>query len=187
MALRVYLRDDPGDAGASGGLTLPPLQPEGYRYVLWEPKLCDVVPPGASPQTYGAFWLMHRLRLFSNRDFAVVVAFDGRRPVHRLGIFPRSFRFPFMQRDDLQIGDVWTDPAHRGRGLAAYGIRYALARRRHRCGHRRFWYLVDEHNLSSIRAAERAGFTLRGSGQRTAPFGLRLLGTYDVDVSSDVR
>jgi RimJ/RimL family protein N-acetyltransferase len=122
---------------------------------------------------------MHRAHAFANRDYAVLVGFRNDAVVHRLGIFPRSFRFPFMGDRDLQIGDVWTDPAHRGRGLAAYGIQYAVERMQTDPS-RTYWYVVGDDNLPSIRAAERAGLSRWGEATRTARLGLRSLGQFNV-------
>ena len=37
--------------------------------------------------------------------------------IHRSGVYPR-IPIPSWGTDDLQIGDTWTDPEYRGRGLA---------------------------------------------------------------------
>ena len=100
---------------------------------------------------------------------------DGR-IVHRSIVTPRYFRFPFMKTKDLQIGDVWTDPDQRGKGLALFAIRKILVA----CGSadRFFWYLVEQENLSSIRVAEKAGLELGGRGAKRSRFGIALLGYY---------
>jgi RimJ/RimL family protein N-acetyltransferase len=73
-----------------------------------------------------------------------------------------------MAQQDLQIGNVLTEPEHRGRGLATLAICKVvelMARQR-----RTFWYLTAEDNRPSIRAVERAGFRLAGVGTRERPF-----------------
>ena len=84
-----------------------------------------------------------------------------------------------MQANDLQIGDTWTDPGHRGKGLAASSIQEIVAR----CARpgRAFWYLVDDANSASIKAVERAGFSLAGEGRIQKRFGLGILGEYVMD------
>jgi RimJ/RimL family protein N-acetyltransferase len=99
---------------------------------------------------------------------------DGR-VVHRSTLFPPFFRFPFMQRHDLQIGDTWTDPSERGRGLAGVAVRIARATVP---TDGRVWYIVDEKNTASIRVIEKAGFELLGRGTRRARLFIRVLGYY---------
>jgi RimJ/RimL family protein N-acetyltransferase len=145
---------------------------------LWRPSPSGLRPPavtGAGAYVWAAF---HTLHLFSNRDYAAVLIREGGEPVHRSYVFPRWARFPFMAADDLQIGDTWTAPAARGRGLARLAIRAALAHFA-RPG-RRFWYVAAADNHPSIRAAEGAGLRRVAVAHRTAPFGVRLVGRYEL-------
>jgi RimJ/RimL family protein N-acetyltransferase len=104
------------------------------------------------------------------------VIYDGERLAHRSGIFPRYPRFPFMGPDDLQIGDTWTHPDYRGRGLATLAI-HETVRRLGRPG-RAFWYIVEPANVASVRTIERAGFARVAESVRTSRLGVRLLGAY---------
>ena len=156
----------------------PPLLPKGYTFDLWTPSLLPSTPEGAPRRTYEVWWLFHRLHVFKNREYAVLLVWHGALVAHRLALFPGYFRFPFMARRDLQIGDVWTHPAHRGRGLAAAGLRYAM--RSARRDGRAFWYLTDQTNVASIRTAQRAGLQRIGAAARTRRFGVRLLGQFVV-------
>jgi RimJ/RimL family protein N-acetyltransferase len=84
-----------------------------------------------------------------------------------------------MADEDLQIGDVWTDEAHRGKGLATFAMGRILAALK-KPG-RRFWYVVGDGNAASIRIPERAGFTLVGTGRKWPRLGLGVLGKYVPD------
>jgi RimJ/RimL family protein N-acetyltransferase len=160
---------------------VPIPKPEGYELEVWEPSLMRLVPPGVPRRIYAVWWAFDRARVFRNGDYAVVLARKGRELVHRLGIFPGYFRFPFMGRDDLQIGHVWTSPAHRGRGLAAWAVRFAMEQRA--TDRRTFWYLTHDSNLASLRIAERVGFVRFGTAARTRRLGLRILGRFEVTAS----
>lgn len=161
----------------------PPEGPEdGYSYRIWRPSDGGMRPPGVNERAFSVWRLFHALRIFSNRDYGVFVIYHGTELAHRSGIFPRYFRFPFMGKDDLQIGDTWTAPEHRGKGLATFALRRIMSERR-KPG-RTFWYLVEEDNRSSIRAAEKAGMVKKGEGRRTKRFGVGLLGTYVMDQDS---
>ncbi len=86
-----------------------------------------------------------------------------------------------MANDDLQIGDVWTDPKHRGRGIASFAIRQIVAAKAMR--DRRIWYIVETDNSQSIRIVEKLGFVRAGTGTRTKRLGLCLLGQFVMDSS----
>ena len=87
-----------------------------------------------------------------------------------------------MWKEDLQIGDVWTSPDHRGKGLAVFAIRKIVAEFA-RPG-RHIWYLVERSNHSSIKVAEKAGLVRHGVGVRRKRFGIGLLGYYDIVIKN---
>ena len=152
----------------------PPPPPDGCVVTVWQPAGTAWTPPGTS----GLKWIVWRLfqltGVFASRDYAVVQIWRGRTLAHRSSVFPRYFRFPFMQPSDLQVGDTWTRESERGRGLAVAGLSTALAWARGRP----VWYLTTAANEASIRVARRAGFVPAGTGVRRPAFGLGLLGAY---------
>jgi RimJ/RimL family protein N-acetyltransferase len=161
----------------STGLRAPsPSVPSSLRVDLWRPSLGNMKPAGFQGLVFDVWWLFHNTHLFANRDYCQLVIYDGDRLVHRSGIFPRYPRFPFMGGSDLQIGDTWTDPDYRGRGLATLAIHETL-RRLARPG-RAFWYIVEPANVASVRTIERAGFARVAESVRTSRLGVRLLGAY---------
>ncbi len=157
-------------AGRAGG----PVAPLGYSYTVWKPGLLRVRPHGLPLQPFFIWWIFHQLRVFANRDYAVVLIQHQNQLVHRSVVTPKYFRFPFMGNRDLQVGDTWTHEAHRGKGLATLGLQAALEAG----GNREYWYLVEEGNLPSIRVAMKLGFRLAGVGIRTRRLGLALLGSF---------
>lgn len=153
-----------------------PALPDGYQVRIWRPGWRSPPPTAIRDPVHWAWWLFHLLHLFTNRDFGVVLIEQEGVLVHRSGVFPRYFRFPFMARADLQIGGTWTKPDQRGRGLAGAAIATALARL-HRPG-RVFWYIVDDANVASIRVIQRRGFLLAGRGARLPRLGMGALSYY---------
>jgi predicted GNAT family acetyltransferase len=84
-----------------------------------------------------------------------------------------------MEVRDLQIGDTWTAPAHRDRGLATAAILFAA---REVGGEGiGFWYVVASDNLSSRRVVEKLGFRPIAKGVRTRRFGTSFLGQYVIE------
>ena len=147
---------------------------EGYQAVLWRPTWTRLVPRGMPFHPFLIWWILHQLRVFPNRDYAIVLIRHQNQLVHRSVVTPAYFRFPFMRDSELQVGDTWTHEAHRGKGLATLGLQAALAG----SPNREFWYLVETGNLPSIRVAEKLGFCLVGTGTRTLRLGLALFGSF---------
>lgn len=155
-----------------------PALPEGYRLTVWQPTWSRWTPPASSGVKWLVWALFHHVGIFAARGYSVVQIWHGRELVHRSSVFPKYFRFPFMQRHDLQVGDTWTDQRERGRGLAVAALRHA-ARMAGASGSR-LWYLTTRANAASVRVAERAGLVQVGVGTRRSRFGLAVLGEYRI-------
>jgi len=164
----------------SAGEPLVVRQSDRYRWVTWRPGLL----PLDKTLTDIAWVAFHYLRLFSNSCFSRVLAYDGEVVVHRSTVFPRWRRYPFMGDDDLQIGNVWTHPRHRGLGLAKEALGRIITQNA-RPG-RAFWYVVSDDNSASISAATAVGFTRMGTGVRSTRFGMKLLGSFEITEPSSV-
>ena len=124
------------------------------------------------------WWLFHHAHVFRNRDFSICRIWENLQLVHQSVVFPPYFRFPFMGRGDLQIGDTWTLPSQRNRGLAVSAIENIVTA----CARpgRAFWYVVSEDNVASTKVMEKCTFELVGTGVRTKRFGLRLFGAFQL-------
>ena len=157
----------------------PQALPEpGYSCEIWRPSLSAFTPAGLPLLPFGVWWLFHHLRVFSNRGYALFLIKHRGQVVHRSIVTPGYFRFPFMRDKDLQVGDTFTEPEERGKGLAVFALRSILSS--DDVPDRPYWYVVERDNTASIRAAEKAGFQLAGEGTRTTRLGLRALGSYVV-------
>ena len=162
----------------SDGGTREELSPgDGYECEMWRPKWWRLKPKGFPIYPFGVWWLCHCLRIFGNRDYGVFIVRHNNEVMHRSVVFPRFLRFPFMQAEDLQIGDTWTDDRYRGRGIASFAIQRIVGSW-DGCPGRRFWYIVERDNLPSVRAATRAGLIMVGEGCRMDRWGFDLLGKY---------
>jgi len=172
MTLRFYRLAASDPRPAAGHVVSAP-----YRLDWWRPGLLRAIPPGCRPTPALVWWACHYAGVFRNRGYqvAAIVHDATGRASHRSSIFPGYFRFPFMDRDDLQVGDTWTAEDQRGRGLASGALR-AIAERFH--GARTLWYLTTEANTASCAVAERCGFRLAGTGAKLPRLGLGVLGSY---------
>ena len=84
-----------------------------------------------------------------------------------------------MKNDDLQIGPIWTQENHRGKGIASYAIQKILEA--YKKQNRRFWYIVREENSISRQFIERFGFTAYGKGIKKKRFGLGVMGSFIIE------
>jgi RimJ/RimL family protein N-acetyltransferase len=82
-----------------------------------------------------------------------------------------------MHRGDIQVGDIWTADAYRGRGLAAFVLREIISE----IPGRPVWFLCESSNEASARLAKSAGMSLYGVGERKPRFGISLLGQFQID------
>ncbi|MEW6277019.1 MAG: GNAT family N-acetyltransferase [Candidatus Eremiobacterota bacterium] len=155
------------------GAQLPSSGPEGR---FWRPGWTSLKPPGHPWFPFGVWWLFDRLGVFQSREYGIMILTEGGRTVHRSCVFPAFYRFPFMRAGELQIGDTWTHPDFRGRGLALCCIGRILEA----FGERTYWYVTEEDNRASIRVIEKAGFHLAGRGRKRDPLGLRLTARYEL-------
>ena len=147
----------------------------------WRPSTTRIVPPSLH-LFHGLWWLAHYFRVFRNRDYTVYLVQDGDRVIHRSCVIPCYFRWPFMSGNDMQISSTWTDPDYRGAGIATATLEQIVHDLR-RDG-RRFWYVSRPENPASIAVCVKAGFTLRGTGQRRPRFGTQILGRFTVNMAS---
>jgi len=160
---------------------VPLLQPsfaEPYSFILWSPAAHKVLPAGISEPRFIIWWMMHHLGVFATENYKLFLVYDRLNLIHRSCIFPKYFRFPFMSKLDLQIGDTWTDPGYRNKGVATAAIE-SIVNLNQRSS-RRFWYVVEEGNHASIRAIEKAGFSRHGRGSRKKRVGLQVLGFFEI-------
>lgn len=145
----------------------------------WQPSSLNIVPAGVPWMPFSVWWIMHNLYIFANRDYGLYLIYDNNNLlVHRSIFTPRYFRFPFMAKNDLQIGDIWTAPTTRGKGLATHAIQKIL--KLYQKPKRKFWYVVEENNIHSIKLAEKVGFIKIGEGIRKKSMGIKILGTFKI-------
>ncbi|HKD66101.1 MAG TPA: GNAT family N-acetyltransferase [Candidatus Binataceae bacterium] len=140
---------------------------DAFSTELWKPSLLTPWPRNATRDKKLHFLfrtLLHISGVFPSPESGAMVLYDGPRLVHYSAFTPRYWRFPFLAGGDLQVGDTWTEPSYRGRGLAKFGLR-ALLVQTAKPG-RRIWYVVQDINRASVKVAEDCGFQLAGTGGR---------------------
>ena len=134
------------------------VQPLGTRTVWWEPSWSNICPPHHKTPRFFLSWLLDRLGIFRNGQYAVLIIEDEQgRLIHRTCVFPAWLQFPFMRRPDVQLGNIFTASEWRKRGVAFYAIRFCLARLNHMAGD--VYYVADATNTPSHDLALKSGFS----------------------------
>lgn len=82
--------------------------------------------------------------------------------IHTSYMLPRSFKFPFLTKGDLEIGPCITVKNYRRKGIYTAVLRNIL-----RTGNGAFYMLVGKNNTASIRGIEKAGFRKVGICTKT--------------------
>jgi len=147
-----------------------------YRTVVWRPHGFDVIPKGLPLFPYAAWSAFHVFHVFHNRGYFLFLIYHEDDMVHRSCVIPGFYRYPFMQKNDVQVGYVWTREDHRGKGLAEFALKTIVSE--YVPTGSGVWYLTYKDNFQSIRVAEKAGFSLVGTGMRTRPLGLYVAGRF---------
>ena len=149
-----------------------------YEVEFWTPRRFVMRPKGLPAMPFAVWGLFHHAHIFSNRDYGIILIRRAGMLVHRSCVFPRYFRFPFMARADLQVGDTWTAPEERGKGLGKWALASAVCRCRARGT--TLWYVCDEWNDASAAVASRVGFQCVGRGARNKWHGIDLFGHFEI-------
>ena len=81
--------------------------------------------------------------------------------VHTSYVVPRCFKFPFLNKNDYEIGPCFTYPEYRGKGVYTNVLRSICQS----VGNQDtvFYMIVDESNIASIKGIEKAEFTRCGT------------------------
>jgi len=148
-----------------------------FKVVVWSPSFFKMPIKGIERMPIIVWLLFHYFFIFKNKKLKLIYITNNGDMVSRLLVTPGYFRFPFMKKTDLQLGDVWTDHRFRGKGLASYLISFSM----NLVDDNRVsvFYVVDCKNKDSIRLAEKNGFELQAAGNKIRFMYSTLFGYYN--------
>ncbi len=95
-----------------------------------------------------------------------VVLSEDKMLIHRSVVCKKSYKFPFLQKNQLCIGPCYTNPSYRGKGI--YGRVLLQIVEMHK-DITDFYMIVHDCNTSSRRGVEKAGFEVAGEVIRKGP------------------
>jgi len=102
---------------------------------------------------YDLYWYLN-----TNGNCWVYSVFDGNHEVHHSYTTNRLYKFPFMKVNDLQIGNCYTNPFYRGKGIYPYIIKYIVEEHLKNYPVNDVYMLIEEENISSQSGVKKVGF-----------------------------
>ena len=89
---------------------------------------------------------------------------DGR-VIHTSCVIPKCVKFLFLEKNEYEIGPCYTDPNHRRKGIYCCVLNYITSHSALKAS--KFYMIVHEDNLASIKGIEKAGFKRTGVVEKT--------------------
>ena len=117
--------------------------------VFWSPSLFEIKPILFPFMPFFIWYMFHFLGIFASNKYSIAYIKNKNKNknkiLHKTLIFPKFYRFPFMKKQDLQLGDILTEKSFRGKGVASKVINSILIKYKTK----NFWFLCNENNISS--------------------------------------
>ena len=122
----------------------------GFRLILYKPGILSL-------GNYNCNTLLNLMWYIATAGrLKILLLLDNNEVVHYSYITPKTYRFPFMQKDDLMIGPCYTAENQRGKGIFTEVLKlinsvydsYDL------------WLSANLNNTASHKAFERSGYRL---------------------------
>ena len=106
--------------------SIPDAKPAVGSLYIWKPSRRSPFCPYLPLFPYSIWSLFHFLKYFRSSSFSVYLIIHNGQVLSRLIVFPKFFRFPFMQSFDLQVGDLFTNPRYRKLGLSSFLLSHVI-------------------------------------------------------------
>lgn len=97
--------------------------------------------------------------------YRIYYLLDNDRVVHTSYLVPKCSKFPFMGKNDLEIGPCFTEEQYRRKGGYAYMLERITTSAEYENAH--FYMIVRDTNLPSVKGIEKSGFERCGTIVRT--------------------
>ncbi len=98
--------------------------------------------------------------IISIGKFEILQLFDSENVAHYTYISPKVYRFPFMNKNDIQIGPCFTYENYQRRGIYTLVLQFVIS---HYClENRDLWIYCNERNEASRKTIEKVGFEKYG-------------------------
>ena len=126
--------------------------------------------------TVVAYYNLLRFFRVIKKDVYISYVIDSNSVISYAICYPKSFKYPFMEEDEYQIGSVFTDPRYRKKGYSGLIIKNIL--QNIKC--KRIWYLTESDNIASINLCKKLNFNYFSKGTRSNNKFLSFLSIYKI-------
>lgn len=141
------------------------LAPLPYELKVWKPGLFQYLPPNMDYK-YLIYWLFHSCKIFKNKCCSAYLLYNEDELVSSFLVVPSYFKWPFMNRKDVQFTYVMTKKKYQGQGIAGKLINKAIADLSKTVSN--FWYVTNSKNAASIKVAKKLDFQCYSKAERTS-------------------
>ena len=128
---------------------------DNFLIFEWKASFMKFRPEGIK---FSWLWVLYYFWFLFDKNYEGLLLFDiNKKLVHSLFLIPNYFRFPFMEKNSLQVSNVWTSKECRNTGVATAALKFIIKKK----NSKKIWFLCREDNLASARIAEKAGLTYK--------------------------
>jgi RimJ/RimL family protein N-acetyltransferase len=127
---------------------------------IWKPSLSSMKFQRL-PDKYVFWWFFHYFCIFKSKELAIYSYYIQNKLAHFFCLVPKYYRWPFMNKNDMQVTYVITEKEFLGQGIA-YSFISSILSSLSISGD--IWYVTDDTNLASQALAKKIGFEFVGYG-----------------------
>ncbi|HEM49135.1 MAG TPA: N-acetyltransferase [Caldithrix sp.] len=120
-----------------------------YKLVIYKPKLLSLGKYDLNP-FINSLW-----QLLTFGKTRVLLLFDKTVKVHYFYFTPKTYRFGYMNKTDINLAQAFTWPAYRRKGILTNVLKLIFAYNSNKCKY--IWGYCHIDNSASQKALERAG------------------------------
>ncbi len=140
------------------------------EFEIWEPSIIDMKPRGV-PLSLCTWWCYYFTKILLHRpSYAIFFISMDKAIIHYTLTSFKSFKFPFMNDDDVQIGPSWTTEEYRNGNIASRVILSIIEHHRSDTGN--FYWIAREENIASRSLVEKLAFKDCGEIKRNMRLGI---------------
>ncbi len=112
------------------------------------------------PTGFKTFVVRFLFQLTTNGKAKIYYVADADDLMHTSYVVPQCSKFPFLGKNDYEIGPCFTYPQYRGKGIYPNVLRHIC----NSLGNSdtSFYMIVDDANIASVKGIEKAGFKKYG-------------------------
>jgi len=135
--------------------------PFDYNVIIWKPSLSRIFPSKGFSFPFLFTWLYFLFSKFRIAgEYKVYLVYHNQTLVHHSFVTRKYFKFPFLNENDWQIGQIFTHQDHKKKELAIYIVNKIIEDLVEKEGN--FYWLCSSENEASTKLAEKAGFIYSG-------------------------